>query len=46
MMGLADQAQRDINVAVALGLDRAALEEMIKQVRPLRRHRGNRPQGR
>ena len=39
MMGQREQAQRDINVAVGLGLDRRALEEMIGQVRPMRRRR-------
>ena len=37
MMGQREQAQRDVNIAVGLGIDRRALEEMIAQVRPLRR---------
>ena len=39
MMGQREQAQRDVNIAVGLGIDRRALEEMIAQVRPLRRRR-------
>ena len=42
MLGQPEQAQRDINIAVGLGLDRGALEDLIREVRPLRRYRPSR----
>jgi hypothetical protein len=45
MMGRDDQVKRDVNVAVALGVDRRALEEMLGEVRPQRRRRRKRDAG-
>ena len=43
MLGNEDRVRRDVNVAVGLGVDRGALEEMIKEIRPRRRpNRGDR----
>jgi tetratricopeptide (TPR) repeat protein len=39
MLGNQDQVRRDVNVAVGLGIDRQALEDMIKEIRPQRQRR-------
>ena len=41
MLGNKDHVRRDVNVAVGLGVDRTALEDMIKEIRPQRRQRNN-----
>ena len=39
MLGQHDRIQRDVDAAVSLGIDRQALEDMLKEIRPRRRQK-------
>ena len=41
MLGNVERVRRDVNVAVGLGIDRRGLEDMIKEIRPVRRRQRN-----
>ena len=45
MLGNDEQVRRDVSVAVSLGVDRQALEDMIREIRPRRRRRNDRRKG-
>ena len=45
ILGNDDRVRRDVNIAVGLGVDRRGLEEMLREIRPVRRRSNGENQG-